>query len=111
MCKNIQNVYKFHVYRLTAELLHRLPPHTHLVNRVMCKKSSERFYLAYKEQQVSMAGEVHGEEEQGQFLYYRDAAFMGQSKRQRFDFWSFLSHCGLRVQSRAWPFSRPPETN
>lgn len=37
-------------------------------------------YLADKKQQVSVAGEVHGEEEQGQFLHHRDAAFMGQCK-------------------------------
>lgn len=65
-------------------------------------------YLANKEQQVSVAGEVHGKEEQGQFLHHRDAAFMGQGKGQRFYFWGFFGCCGLSVQCGAGPFGRPP---
>lgn len=58
-----------------------------------------------------MAGEVHGEEKQGQFLHHRDAAFMGQCKGQRFYFWGFFGCCGLSVQCGAGPFSRPPQTD
>lgn len=58
-----------------------------------------------------MAGEVHGEEKQGQFLHHRDAAFMGQCKGQRFYFWGFFGCCGLSVQCGAGPFGRPPQTD
>lgn len=68
-------------------------------------------YLADKEQQVSMAGEVHGKKEKSQFLHHRDAAFMGQGKRQRFYFWDFFGCCGLCVQRGAGPFSCPPQTD
>ena len=67
-------------------------------------------YLADKEQQVSVTGEVHGEEEEGQLLNHRDAAFMGQCEGQRFDFWGFFGCWGLCVQRGAGPFSRPPQT-
>lgn len=68
-------------------------------------------YLANKEQQISMAGEVHGEEEEGQLLHHRDAAFMGQCKGQRFYFWGFFGCCGFGVQRGAGPFGRPPQTD
>lgn len=37
----------------------------------------EETYLADKEQEVSVTGEVHGEEEEGQLLHHTDATFMG----------------------------------
>lgn len=58
-----------------------------------------------------MAGEVHREEEEGQFLHHRNAALVGQGERERFYFWSFFSSCGLRVQRRPWPFSGTSETD
>lgn len=58
-----------------------------------------------------MTGEVHGEEEEGQLLHHRDAAFMGQSEGQRFYFWGFFGCRGLSVQSRAGPLGCPPQTD
>lgn len=45
-----------------------------------------------------MAGEVHGEQEEGQLLHHRDAALVGQRERKRFYFWGFFSCRGLGVQ-------------
>ena len=58
-----------------------------------------------------MAGEVHGEEEEGQLLHHRDAAFMGQCEGQGFYFWGFFGCCGLSVQRGAGPLGRPPQTD
>lgn len=58
-----------------------------------------------------MAGEVHGEQEQGELLHHGNAAFVGQRERKRFDFWSFFSCGGLRVQGRPRPFGGTPETD
>ena len=58
-----------------------------------------------------MAGEVHGQQEQSQFLHYRDAALVGQRERQMFYFWDFFSCRGLGVQRGARPFGRPPQTD
>lgn len=67
--------------------------------------------LADEEQQVSVAGEVHGEEEEGQLLHHRDAALMGQCEGQGLHFWGFFGCCGLCVQCGAGPFGRPPQTD
>lgn len=64
-------------------------------------------YLAHKQQQVSMTGEVHGEEEKGQLLHHGDTAFVGQRERKRLYFWGFFGCCGLSVQCGARPFSCP----
>lgn len=68
-------------------------------------------YLANKEQQVSVASEIHGEEEEGQLLHHRDAALMGQCEGQLLHFWGFFGHCGLCVQRGAGPLSCPPQTD
>lgn len=58
-----------------------------------------------------MAGEVHGEEEQGQLLYNRDATFMGQGEGQRLYFGGFFGGCGLCIHSGAGPLSCSPQTD
>ena len=68
-------------------------------------------YLADKQQQVGVAGEVHGEEEEGQLLHHRDAALMGQGEGQGLYFWGFFGCAGLRVQRGAGPLGRPPQTD
>lgn len=68
-------------------------------------------YLADEKQQVGVAGEVHGEEEQGQLLDHRDAAFMRQGEGQRLDFWRFFGGAGLGVHGGARPFGRAPQTD
>lgn len=73
--------------------------------------SLSAIYLADKEQQVSVAGEVHGEKEEGQLLHHRYATLVGQRKGQRFDFWSFFGRRRLGVQCGARPFGRPPQTD
>lgn len=68
-------------------------------------------YLADKEEQVSVAGEVHGEEEEGQLLHHRDAALMGQCEGQRLYLWGFFGCCGFGVKRGAGPFGRAPQAD
>lgn len=68
-------------------------------------------YLADEEQQVSVAGEVHGEEEEGQLLHHGDAALVGQCEGQGLYFWGFFGCWGLCVQCGARPLSCPPQTD
>lgn len=68
-------------------------------------------YLADEKQQVGVAGEVHGEEEQGQLLHHRDATFMRQGEGQRLDFWRFFGGAGLGVHGGARPLGRAPQTD
>lgn len=44
--------------------------------RMIAVEQRMKGYLADKQQQVGVAGEVHGEEEQRQLLNHRDATFM-----------------------------------
>lgn len=68
-------------------------------------------HLADEEQQVGVAGEVHGEQEQCQLLDYRDATFVRQGEGQGLDFWRFFGGGGLGVHGGARPFSRAPQTD
>lgn len=58
-----------------------------------------------------MAGEVHGEEEEGQFLYHGDAALMGQGEGQRLHLRGLLGSGGLCVQGGARPLGCTPQTD
>lgn len=58
-----------------------------------------------------MTGEVHGEEEKGQFLHHRDAALMGQCEGQRLHLWGLFGGRGLCVQGGAGPLSCTPQTD
>lgn len=65
--------------------------------------------LADEEQQVGVAGEVHGEQEEGELLHHGDAALVRQREGQRLHLRGLLGGRGLRVQRGAGPLGRPPQ--
>ena len=59
-----------------------------------------------------MAGEVHGEQEEGQLLHHADAALVGQGEGQGLHLRGLLSRRRrLRVQRGPGPLRRAPETD
>lgn len=73
-------------------------------------------YLADEEQQVGVAGEVHGEQEERQLLDHADTALVGQREGQQLHLGRVLYSRRRRrrricVQRRARPLRRPPQSD
>lgn len=68
-------------------------------------------YLADKQQQVGVAGEVHGEEEQRQLLDHGDATLVRQGEGQRLHLRRFFGAGGLGVHGGARPLGRSPQSD
>lgn len=75
----------------------------------LCPQRMLGMNLADEKKQVCMASEVHGEEEEGEFLDHADAALVSQRERKQLNLGRLFRYRCLGVQGRARPLGCPPQ--